>query len=209
MRSALAIGLVGLVAIPAARPAVASRGHTCALARARTVVRTSHARIYKRDGYTYGCLFRIGRRVKLGTYAENLLEKGGQRNFALAGRLVAYEDYTVGQDGAQYWVRDVDLRSGRTIHDVQTGRVPRYAEVQRSAYGVGHTTRIAALKSGAVAWIAQDAYATAPRYEVHELTDHHVRLLDQGGEIDPNSLRTANGELIWASAGSERSAPFS
>lgn len=173
------------------------------------MIRTEHARIYQRDGYTYGCLFSVGRRVKLGAYEDNLLVKGDQLNFVLAGHLVAYEDYAVGQDGAQYWLRDVNLHSGRTIHDVQTGRVPRYADVQRSAYGVGYTTQIVALASGSVAWIAQDAYTSNPRYEVHELTGHRSHLLDQGGHIEPRSLRAAHRQLTWQDAGTRRTAPFS
>jgi hypothetical protein len=208
----LTVGLAVAVALYVGDPST-SEAHTangaarCALRHSHTVLETGYARVYRRYGLAYGCLFSRGKKVTLGSYSQpdDLVSNHGQRNFAAAGRYVAFEDYTVGQSGARYLIKTVDLKTGRLRFSVPDGRLPSSVQDGES-HGLGPTTDVVLRATGGTAWITKDAYASETRYEVHKRDADGSALLDQGSQVEPGSLRLQASTLAWTSAGVRRSA---
>jgi hypothetical protein len=59
-------------------------------------------------------------------------------------------------------------------------------------------------RTGSVAWIAQDLVTGA--FEVHAISGHRNRLLDQGPAIDPGSLALRGTRLTWRNGATQREA---
>jgi hypothetical protein len=201
----------------ASPPAIAYgvHGTPCELKGSRSVVHTDHARIYQRAGDTFGCLYSRNRRYKIGDYAHDDYGVLGQRNVRLAGRYVAFEDYSEGKDGLQYHVVVIDLRDGRRVHDVATGPTPADTGVQGFAFGIGPTTRLQLRATGAVAWIARNRYSADVEYEVRKRDTNSARgsdgdlgtkLLARGANIAPTSLRLRRSTLTWIQDGQPETA---
>lgn len=169
-----AVGRIVVVALlTAVALAVGGSAHAngsasrCALKGSRTVAKTASARVFKRNGTTYACLYSANRRVRLGTFTSGEPGGGslGQRGFRLAGRYVAFEDFQLDFDFQVNVVVVVNLRSGRRVINVDTGKTPRTGGF---VAGIGPTTQIRLRATGQVAWIAQDISTPATRYEVRK-----------------------------------------
>jgi hypothetical protein len=202
------IALVGFVMVPVSSAHADVSSKRCALVGSQTVLRTEHARIYRQYGSTYGCLYARDRRYRIATYSRDDYGQANQRNVRVAGRYVAFEDFYEGKDGYQYHVIVSNLQTGRRVCDIATGPTPDNIVVSGYAYGIGHTTSIQLRATGGVAWIARNAYATGPRYEVRKRDrgtdrdrgpdgDLGTTLLAQGSDIAPASLRLHGEALTW------------
>lgn len=84
--------LVGVLFVSEPGRASGTAHERCKLTHSRTVAKTTAARVVRKNGRTYGCLYSTNRRVRLGTYSSDEFGKQGQRNVRLAGRYVAFED---------------------------------------------------------------------------------------------------------------------
>jgi len=122
----------------------------------------------------------------------------------LAGRFVGFEDSYEGKDGVQYYVKVIDLRTGRHTVDTTTGRNNRYYNGGGSDFGLGHTSRIALTARGVVAWIAQerDDPQQPPYAELDVADGRHKRLLTTGRDLVPASVAlSADGKTVsWRDA---------
>jgi hypothetical protein len=169
----------------------------CLSTGSRTLATTNLARIYKKNGKTFGCLYSVNRRLQIGTYGSNIVAMGGQRNVRVAGRFVAFEQFATGKDLALYTVKVYDLRTRRPVIEVGTGKTPPIADFEA---GIGPTTRLRLRPTGQVAWIARDLTVSPPRYEVHThgRNDH---VLASGADIEPASLGLIGNRLSWKQAG--------
>jgi len=216
MRYAPIVLLSTCLAVSHAAAAVAAAGApACQLKASRTIAHNDHARIYQRSGDTFGCLYSGNRPYKISGYRpRDDFGVAGQRNICLAGRYVAFEDFLEGQD-MQYAIVVFDLISGREIHRVATGPTPPDTGVQGFAYGIGPTTTVQLRATGAVAWIARNRYAPQPQYEVRKRDTNSARgsngdlgtkLLAQGPNIAPASLRLRRTTLTWIDSGDPRTA---
>jgi hypothetical protein len=165
----------------------------CAEQHGRTIASSTFARIYQNNGKTFGCLYSSNRRMQIGTYGSALGETVGQRNIQLAGRFVAFEDYTEARRLLLYAVRVVDLRSGKRVSVSPTGRTPDFAYL---GYGIGPTTTIRLRSTGQVAWIVRDITLRTPGFEVHK-HDRRDQLLAAGADIAPASLGLIGHRLSW------------
>jgi hypothetical protein len=190
--------VVSLLAAFAPGSAVAAPARlACAEQHGRTIASNKSARVYQNNGKTFGCLYSSNRRVQLGTYGSALGETVGQRNVQLAGRFVAYEEYTEARRLLLYAVRVVDLRLRKRVSVSPTGRTLDFAYL---GYGIGPTTMIRLRSTGQVAWIVRDITLRTPRYEVHK-HDGRDQLLAAGDDIDPVSLGLIGRTLSWIQAG--------
>lgn len=200
----IVVALLAGVALAAGGPAQANGSDSrCALKGSRTVAKTASARVFKRNGNTYACLYSANRRVRLGTYGHGPSDGGsGQRGFQLAGRYVAFEDFQRDFDFNVFQVMVVNLRSGRRVIRVDTGETPGGALVA----GIGPTTRIRLRATGQVAWIAQDISTSATHYEVRKQEGRRTTLLAQGADIAPQSLGLVGNGLSWSQGGEPKRA---
>ncbi len=202
-------------------PASGRPAGPCSPRHSHTLLATRDARVYERLGYVYACLRVYGRRVVIANFTgDSITGTGGQRNYRFAGRYVAFEDFYTGKMLASYYVRVYDLRTGRLVHEAQTGKPPPDAssQTQGAAFGLGPTTALVLEPDGSVAWIARDAWTTAPGYPSYSVApEYEVRVADRRGNlrfdagpaIDPGSLEAQDGRLRWTDAGKTRAAPFS
>jgi len=191
-----------------------SQGHAspagCNPHGSHTLFANRDGRVYSSRFIAFGCLFSVGRRVRLGIYstthtAGNILR---ERKYALVGRYVGFERYLEGKTDEEYTVHVVDLRSGRTVHQAPSG-TPTQAETRQpeSYHGVGHVTRLLLRRSGSIAWIAGDT-AYSRYFEVHVIDASGNRLLDGGSDVEPHYLRLTSTAVLWSRGGTRKHAPF-
>lgn len=200
------IALAWWMAIASASGAT-TRG--CALNGARVIVSSDSARVLRRFGETFGCLYSSGRIVGLGAYRDSEFSTNYQRNIRLAGRYAALSQTTLGKGLLQYDVKVFDLRTGRPSSITETGNAPAEAQLQTdgSAFGIGPTTDIVLRATGDVAWIAKDVYTQGPaRYEVRRRGRRRSVLLAEGTDVAPASLQLQGRTLSWRQAGRTRQA---
>jgi hypothetical protein len=195
--------VVGVAAATAASSTVAGAGETSSRASASsrcatqgtTIAANAGVRVYRigpRDGYTaYACALRSGRRVALGPFDA---DQGGARAFRLAGRYVAYEEYTC------------DRRCGGRIvvFDALRRRVARAIPTPSFALAV---TDLEVTPRGSVSWIRQIA-ATQTEREVRRADASGEAPLDRGPDIEPGSLARSSSRVYWTKAGQPASAEF-
>jgi hypothetical protein len=217
----VSLAMVASTALLAPSRASGSPAGPCSLRHSHAVLVTREARVYERFGYVYACLYRYGRRVVIANFTgHSITGTGGQRNYRLAGRYVAFEDFYAGKMLGSYYVLVYDLRTGRLVHEAQTGKPPADAssQTQGAAFGLGPTTALLLEPDGSVAWIARDVWTTGPGYPSYSpVPEYEVRVadrrgnlrLDAGPAIDPGSLQAQDGGLKWTDAGKTRTAAFS
>lgn len=182
----------------------------CEARGSRTVIKTDHATIYRRAGTTFGCLFSVGRRFKIGEYSpadERELGIESQRRVRLAGRFVAFEDFVEAPRTLKYAVRVFDLRTGRKVRDAPTGPTPPEADRETQfgvAVGIGPTTGLRLRATGGVAWIARNRYVPEPQFQVRKNDRTGHTELAAGADIQPSSLTLSGSLLGWVEAGQEQ-----
>lgn len=211
-RGARAGGVLVLVCLPLlALPSTGeARPQGCYPRGARTLMANHQGRVYSYRSTAFGCLYSVGRRVRLGEYTslQSAYDIVRERKFALVGRYIGFESYVEGKENADYLVHVVDLRSGRTVHKAPSGN-PTSAEqeTQQTYVGLGHVTRLLLRASGSVAWIASDTlYNTY--HEVRAIDHSGSRLLDRGSEVEPRYLRLTPGMVLWSRGGIRQHASF-
>jgi butyrate kinase len=127
----------------------------------------------------------------------------------LAGPIAAYENTSnvegtfreANEGESKFIVTVLDLRTGRVIHEVPTGRPqPPNPKV----IGAGVTTAIVVKTDGAVAWIVETNFKPA-EYEVHALDKSGSRVLASGADVALSSLALTSSTLYWTQGGK----PFS
>ena len=160
-----------------------------------------------------GCAFASRRQFVLG--AETTCSAtgcSGTENIALAGTVVAYEEFGQGFDvasrtGAGQWNLVVrDLRTGRVLHDVLTGTM---SPLRTGYRGIGPTSDVVVKPDGSLAWIAVGAIGPEYGiYQVHALDASGARTLAVGPSIGRTSLALAGGTLYWSEGGHAASAPL-
>lgn len=140
----------------------------------------------------FGCAFGSKHSFLLGPTPPE-----GDRHATLAGSVAGYQ---VGGQG-EWIVVSKNLRTGRLIHNVPTGRAthpsPKFD-------GAGPTTTIVVTRAGSVGWIAELGLSNGG-YAVEAATSSGVKLLASGSEIDPQSLAIAGSTMYWTNGGK----PFS
>ncbi len=130
----------------------------------------------------------------------------GDRNIALDGPIVAYEDFILAEGvyGYKWGVVVKDLRTGATLHHEPTGKYLHSGEPELE-FGIGPTTGIVLDRDGSVAWIVE-ASAPEGRYQVHIADTTGARLVAQGPDIDPASLALAGKVIYWTQGGEPHTA---
>lgn len=155
-------------------------------------LRTSEERVEFR-----GCLYGQSKSRLIGAANECLSaagDCGGTDQLAIAGTVVACEQYVSSEVTGNRWLVEVkDLRSGRTLHRVPTGVT---FPPNPMLVGDGSTTTIVVKKDGAVAWIV-DTVQKHERFQVHALDRTGSRVLATGSDIDPHSLALTGSTLYW------------
>jgi hypothetical protein len=123
---------------------------------------------------------------------------------ALNGTIVAYGTSltsSLGPVERECRVAVIDIRNGRVLHKVPTGK-SRHPGPGR--IGAGQTTAIVVKNDGAVAWI-NNTVQKENKFEVHALDATGERVLAVGSNIAPKSLALAGSTLYWTQGGQ----PFS
>jgi hypothetical protein len=126
----------------------------------------------------------------------------------LAGRFAAFVDQSHPPFDANGATAQVDLFDLATGHRRRT--LDSEAPGSDKPIGSGYYYRVAALaldRHADLAWISRSARGdgSAVTLGVHALDRRGARLLDQGGDIDPRSLRLARRSVSWRRGGASRS----
>jgi hypothetical protein len=174
----------------------------CLPSGSRTLRQNSRARVYRRGGLTFGCLFDRGRPVELALGAEETIDG---EPIDLTGPLVAYPVLYCGVEDCSSVVELVDLRgrfdgerralTDRTVPDDH----PPVPDVEVAS-------------NGAVAWIACPELTCAgrglKRVWVADSTasDGVSRSIGRGRGIAPRSLTVSGSRVRWIDRGRMRSA---
>jgi len=176
----------------------------CTSKRAKTLLATRHARVFRQRGRIYACLYSTHRSFQIGTRSSF---SGHTRTLRLAGRFVAYSRTQI-----RLKLTVKDLRRGRTVHDEAA------ADLTRSA--VSFITDVMLKRSGSLAWIVRRTPIdgplvpyptpadTQPNYQVLKADRAGRSVLDSGLDIAPGSLTLSGATLSWMKAGSIRSIPL-
>jgi hypothetical protein len=163
----------------------------------------------------YGCVYGHWGAYFLGVEPRHQVTKYmnesyfGDLNLVLAGPIVAYERFSIGEDlgAVRLGVAVQDLRTGRTLRDEPTGKARIPGSEPELEFGIGHTTAIVVKSDGSVAWIVKTS-ASEGRDQVHAVDTTGSRVLASGSDIDPTSLALAGSTLYWTQGGKPFSAPL-
>lgn len=200
---ALAVTVTGAIS---GSPSADARSR-CSAKGSATVAQSRYARVYRKHGRSYGCLFSAGRAWPLGDddSEESIPTVTRLERVSLAGRYVGY--------GLRFLLRDSDDQVDIRVLDLRTGRLrsrPRpvlSSPESREGEEQPKVTDVQVEPHGAVAWIVFDPYLRPSGYEVRKTaTRDRSVLLDSSDEIDPRSLSRCGHELRWINAGELRTA---
>jgi hypothetical protein len=216
-RNSVAAGCVLALLLLGASASVASTRQKvrakCAPGHSRLLDVDTQAQVYKvinQEGpflEAYGCTYGQRSSYLLGRLPEGNLGPaagGGVRHIVLNGFVAAYEYSEFGEVGWARWMVTVrDLRTGRRLHIVPTGKLEESSPNPDSA-GIGPTVMIVGKSDGAVAWTAEDRLLSenkASYYQIHAVDKTGSRVLAAGTNIDPHSLALAGSTLYWTQGG--------
>lgn len=200
---AATVALAGFL-IAGCLPSAAGASHTCQSAKSRTIASSAHARVFQRDGVTYGCMYSSNRRVVLGGYENTSTSKVQQYEIRLAGRYVAFGESRLGKEYIGFFVRVFDLCRGKSVSFSETGPATQRAKDMSlgNAFGIGPALSLRLRATGQVAWIARAQYRDGPPlYEVRKREGPRLTRLAAGNDIDPASLALRGNRLTWRQAG--------
>lgn len=195
-RMLLAVALTGLaVAIWVADAGAWDPAGPCWPAGSRTIVRTDRGRVYTgSDGRDYGCLFSVGRSIRLDPG-----EAPNGRPYVLHAPYVAYRQVIRHADTHRISVDlDVlDLRSGRSKHHVKDV----FDHERRTGINRNQATlpSLVLKGNGSVAWISMVPWSYL-RF-VYRLDTRGIERLDLDAQIRKHSLRLRRGRLSWVRDG--------
>lgn len=211
-RLAVVVGVTALAMVVAA-PASAGQRDGCTVRGATVVVRTDTGIVFVKrksvDGRTvrrvYGCLFRYGRIVSLGSRRQSFTVSGvdsdGARP-AIAGRYVAY--------GQNFGERTRTGARGVNVVDLSTGTW--VAGFQYALDNAWDLSRLVVKRTGSVAWSGHEGPVGANPNRVSKIDIVHPvgpqpvstrTVLDEDPGVVPGSLRLSadRRSIIWRKCG--------
>jgi hypothetical protein len=208
-------GATVLAAAPGVATGTVAR-HACPPETAKRVVaRTAQAVLFKnRDRALVACAPGDSRRPRVLAPGVSSPSRSSQVFTPRAvGPLVAWGHLLSEYDVPRYKVHVYDVRARRSLLSVPTGAfdaeyVPIDEGAPSSGVGIGPTVGLRLLRDGTVAWIAQFAYAEPSRYEVHVADAGGPRVVAQGSDIDPRSLKLTWNEVAWRQGAQRLAAPL-
>ena len=113
--ASLGVALAALTGVTATASSTHAKVAPCEPAGAKTVAAGDAARVYRKGGVTYACLYKTGKTVDLGLFAQGCEPPcSGVGDIAVAGRFVAFESLISQRGASGTSVEEVDLRSGHT-----------------------------------------------------------------------------------------------
>ena len=200
-RSLVAVSAALAVVAATSASAEAARTPTCTKKSGTTVVATKQARVFKKGGRVYACLYRLARHRAGRRF---LLGDGSVRNVRLAGRFVGYS--RVVDTGPKVTVKE--LRRGRLVHNARPTSLSPAPPV---------VTDLVLKRNGSVAWIAGSTpldipmappgtVVPRPTYQVQKADRDSSAVLDQGRDIAPGSLALRRSTVSWSKGGRTYSA---
>ena len=169
----------------------AARQRRCTPRRSRTVTASAVARVFELpNNELYACLYSRPRSVFVGT-TDDCDEDSIGRDHVLAGRFVAWvrQECRVTVDAETVHVDD--LKTGERVHATQADGVL--------------VRRLVVNTKGSVAWIAA-AGDQLQVWRADRVTGLNGELVDQGVDVDPDSLALAGGTFYWRKGASAQSA---
>jgi hypothetical protein len=124
---------------------------------------------------------------------------------ALAGTIVAYAEGHYGIDAGCTDIAVVDVAAKHTLR--RLGHVA--CTIDAGFIRLGQVTDLVVTSRGSVAWIASKGKYRAQSFEVRRArSSGRSVLLDEGPEIEPESLRRSGAVVSWAKGGHRLSAPL-
>jgi hypothetical protein len=189
-----------------ATPATAGSA-ACAAPRSAPIVTTSRARVYEASGgRVFACSYRYGRRVLIGP-APDVIELFAP--YAVNSRHVAFLQGYFEGTAAYYDVVEYDLKTGRLRFEEQNG--PSDDCGGDDDCGASSVGRLLMKPNGSLAWVACYTNGHGCRHGPYAILRRDRRgpkLLDQGGRIEPRSLRLTRGgrRVVWRKRGELRHA---
>jgi hypothetical protein len=191
--AALTLSVVLVVPMAGAK---STRQRGCPAKGRHALVADAQAEVYEAEGplekVRFACAYAAGHPYALGPKPEfSSSGGGGVERETLAGHMVAYEDFEVGEYKKHWNVVVRNLWTGKVIR-----RVPSQG---------GFVSALAIKTSGSAAWIVS-AEGSAGSYGVvvSDTTGTHV--VATGPTIEPKSLAVAGNTLYWTESGHPMSA---
>ncbi|HKZ13758.1 MAG TPA: hypothetical protein VJL81_07935 [Solirubrobacterales bacterium] len=190
---------------------------TCLPARAHTVVEDRQVRVfaleapYAVDGHrythevTYACLLRTNARMKLGN--PRRAGSGAEHLVALDGTMVAYTRSETFVDTGKTEIVSANVATRRVL--LRSPEVAGFTDACIISFR--EVKDLVVTEGGAVAWILRKGHGC--KTETFQVYDQAVAgeptLLDEGPEIEPESLRVTGRGVGWEDAGERRYAALS
>jgi hypothetical protein len=187
--------LPALLAVPMAG-ARSTRRRSCPAEGRLALVADAQAEVYEAEGplekERFACAYATGHPYALGPKPEfSSSGGGGIERETLAGHMVAYEDFAVGEY-KKHW--DV------VVQNLWTGKVMRRVPSQG-----GFVSALVMKASGSAAWIvATEGGPGSYSVVVSDIKGTHV--VASGSTIAPKSLAVAGNTLYWTESGHPMSA---
>ncbi|HEY1360384.1 MAG TPA: hypothetical protein VGF21_18930 [Thermoleophilaceae bacterium] len=177
---------------------------SCRSQKAKNDVKNSDGRVFEQLNigdsgeffpFSYACLYSTGKRFELGrNWDDELVETP-----RLTAPYVAWASVGCGNVTCQSAVEVADLRVGKVVKNLPatTGGLP------------GNSNRVTDMvlkPNGSLAWIVDIGSSVGSDRQVVAVDSAGRRLLDSGGNIDPESLTLSGSTLSWTESGASRSA---
>lgn len=208
----LAAALIGSGSTAGAAP-----HQTCLPAQAHTVAENREVRVfaleapYTVNGHrythevTYACLLRTGARMKLGNPRRS--GPGAEHLVALDGTMVAYTRSETFVDTGKTEIVSANVATRRVL--IRSPNVAGFTDACIISFR--EVKDLVVTESGAVAWTLRRGHNC--KTETFQVFDQDIggepTLLDEGPEIDPESLRVTGRGVGWEDAGERRYAVLS
>jgi hypothetical protein len=198
-RVVLLVALVLLLPTVPASPAAQLHERTFRCHHKHEHVLEANARsvVYEKESVVYGCAFGQTRDYELGENAQS--SSGGLELDvrALEGVIVAYEEVHVSRTFEPQAATPESRTSTLDIRSLRNGR--RLFEAE------GGALALVLKRDGAAAWITEHG-GERGTYRLHARDRTGMRLLAEGTDIEPRSLRLNGNTLHWTQGGRSLSA---
>ena len=177
-----------------------------------TLAATKTVRVYRvaarYSDRVYACRYATRRRTFLGEEIDASPGSAiGVRNVRIAGGYVAFTHETAGSTGNVSRAKVIDTRTGRTIRFARRGFLGEEGERYEGALGADAV--VTARGTAAFIFELYDRGYENRRYAVAILdgpAPESVRWVDEGADIDHDSLELRGGRVEWRRTGPESSA---
>lgn len=182
-----------------------SRMRLCGPKSAKTLARSSSARLFLRQAKIYGCANGKRHQFLIGNQSSCLVAPGLASPVAAAGQLAGY-----GLVRCLVDTRSASVVIRRLSDGKQLNRLAASTGKQRPE-SFDSVASLVLRSDGSVAWITTVAspLARVSTAEVHRADRHGAALLDSGPAINPRSLSLHGSTVSWTDGGSRRSASLS